>query len=289
MSITIESVRTGGGTMRFFRFGTGERTLVILPGLSVQSVMGLANAIARDYAPLTDDFTLFVFDRREEPPEGYAIADMARDTAAALDALLLRDVCLFGASQGGMIALALAASRPDLVGALALGSTALRVGGDSTDVLGRWIALAKAGDAAALYLAFGEAVYPPEVFAKYREAFSFLASGVTEADLSRFVTLAEGTRGFDATAMIGCIGCPILALGSRDDAVLGADAISDIAGTLGNRADSEIVVYEGYGHAAYDLAPDFKARLRRFFLSHLAPRPPGQKPFSKRIKRNEKT
>ena len=265
MSINIETVRTHGFTMRFFCFGTGESTLVILPGLSVQSVMGSADAIARDYAALAHDFTLYVFDRREELPESYCVSDMARDTAAAFDALSLRGVCLFGASQGGMIAMELAASRPDLVSALALGSTALRVDEKRERVFDRWIDLARTGDAAALYLAFGEAVYPPEVFAKYRDALTLLASGVTQDDLRRFAALAEGTRGFDATNRLAHIDCPILALGSRDDAVLGADAISELAAALEGRADCESFAYDGFGHAAYDLAPDYKARLAAFF------------------------
>ena len=51
-AIPIESVSIGTGSMRFFRFGRGEKTLVILPGLSVQSVMGAAEAIAAAYRAL---------------------------------------------------------------------------------------------------------------------------------------------------------------------------------------------------------------------------------------------
>ena len=46
MSIPIETVRTEAFAMNFFRFGNGKKTLVILPGLSIQSVMGAADAIA---------------------------------------------------------------------------------------------------------------------------------------------------------------------------------------------------------------------------------------------------
>ncbi len=46
MSIPIETVPTDRFTMEYFRFGAGERPLVILPGLSVQSVMGAADAVA---------------------------------------------------------------------------------------------------------------------------------------------------------------------------------------------------------------------------------------------------
>ena len=39
-SVKIEQVQTGEFTMEYYRFGRGEKTLVIFPGLSVRSVMG---------------------------------------------------------------------------------------------------------------------------------------------------------------------------------------------------------------------------------------------------------
>ena len=49
--------------------------------------------------------------------------------------------------------------------------------------------------------------------------------------------------------------CPVLVLGSRDDRVLGGKASEQIAEQLENSPDCELVIYEDYGHAAYDLAP----------------------------------
>ena len=46
MSIQIETVKTDAFTMDYFQFGQGKETLVILPGLSVQSVMDSADAVA---------------------------------------------------------------------------------------------------------------------------------------------------------------------------------------------------------------------------------------------------
>ena len=113
MSIPIETVHTDTFSMNFFRFGRGEETLVILPGLSVQSVMGVADAVAAAYQPLADVFTVYVFDRRTELPASYSVREMARDTATAFQMLGLKKVCLFGASQGGMIALVIAVEHPE--------------------------------------------------------------------------------------------------------------------------------------------------------------------------------
>ena len=72
--------------MDFFKFGRGRKTLVILPGLSVQSVMLSADAIEKAYCSLENDFTIYVFDRRKELPPVYSIDDMANDTAEAMSA-----------------------------------------------------------------------------------------------------------------------------------------------------------------------------------------------------------
>ena len=250
-----------------FSFGRGDRALVILPGLSVQSVMLWADAVAEAYRPLAEDFTVCVLDRRKELPAAYSVRGMAEDTAAAIRALGLERVCLFGASQGGMIAMMIAAEHPELVSRLVLGSTAARVDAARFRAVEAWIRLARAGDAQGLYLAFGEAVYPPEVFAQSREELTAAAAAVTDEELRRFVILAESMRGFDAAARLPELACPVLVLGDRDDRVFGADASEEIAALLAGHPGCALYLYEGFGHAAYDTAPDYKERMLRFLTA----------------------
>lgn len=260
----IETVKTAFFEMKYFRFGTGEKTFVILPGLSVQSVTGFADAVALEYAALTDEFTVYVFDRREALPEAYSIEDMAGDTAAAMTALGLKDVFLFGASQGGMIALVIAIEHPELVRKLVLGSTSSHVLEEHFRVVENWIRLAEARDRVGLYLDFGEKIYPPAVFQQSREMLAAAAETVTDQDLDRFVILAEGTRGFNVTEDLSRIQCPVLAIGAFEDAVLDSDATMEIAERLDERVDLRLYMYTGFGHAAFDTAPDYRTRVLRF-------------------------
>lgn len=269
MSFLIETVKTDGFTMNFFRFGSGEKRLVILPGLSVQSVMGASEAIAEAYRSLAGRFTIYVFDRRANLPEAYSVRDMARDTAEAFYALGLTKVCLFGASQGGMIALALAIEYPELVGSMVLGSTSAHVTDEQFGAIEEWIRLARAGDREGLYLAFGREIYPPAVFEACRESLLAVAGTVTEHDLERFIILAEGTRGFDVVSELGKISCPVLAIGSFEDGVLDSDATMEIAERLDVHPDFRLYMYTGYGHAAFDTAPDYRQRILDFFDSDL--------------------
>ncbi len=265
MGIVIETLQTPHFTMRFFRFGTGDKPLVILPGLSVQSVMGAADAIASAYQSLGDRFAIYVFDRRADLPDAYSVHDMARDTAEAFQFLGLEDICLFGASQGGMIALVLAIEHPELIGKMALGSSSAHVREQQYHVLEDWIRLAKAGDRTGLYLAFGREIYPPSVFEQFRDTLISAARTVTDEDLKRFVILAEGTKGFNVVSELGKIRCPVLAVGVFEDSVLDSDATMEIAEKLDYRPDFRLYMYTGFGHAAYDTAPDYRQRILRFF------------------------
>lgn len=261
----IETVAADDFTMDYFRFGHGEQTLVILPGLSVESVMKFADTVASAYASFEEEFTVYVLDRRKELPPVYPIRDIARDTAAALRALGLDGICLFGASQGGMIAMRLAIEHPDLVSKLILGSTSSHITEEQYRVIDGWVRLARAGKAEELYLAFGQAIYPQQVYEQAKGLLTESAKGVTEEDLRRFVILAEGIRGFDVTDQLGKIACPVLVIGSADDRVLGSEASETIAEALQDRPECELYLYDGYGHAVYDLAPDYKQRMLNFF------------------------
>ena len=267
MRIPIECVHINGFSMRYFRFGKGARTMVILPGLSVPSVMGLADAVAQSYASLQDDVTIYVFDRREELPETYPVREMARDTAAVMQALGLREVCLFGASQGGMMALVIAIEYPELVAKLALGSSSAHVQPEQYRVIEDWIRLAEAGDAVGLYLAFGREIYPPAVYEQYRAALAAAGESVTAEELRRFCILARGIKGFSAEEELSAIRCPVFAIGDYEDAVLDSDASMEIAEKMDERAGFRLYMFVGFGHAAFDTAPDYRKRLLDFFLS----------------------
>lgn len=253
--------------MRFFRFGRGEKTLVILPGLSIQSVMGAADAVAEAYGSLAERYVIYVFDRRSDLPPSYSVREMAEDTAKAMQALGLERTFLFGASQGGMIALMIAIEHPELVSKLVLGSTSAHVREAQYHVLDAWVRLARAGDRLGLYLAFGREIYPPAVFERYRDALAAASTTVTDEDLRRFIILAEGTKGFDATGELNRIQCPVLAIGAFEDSVLEADATMEIAEKLDLRPDFRLYMYTGYGHAAFDTAPDYRERMLRFLES----------------------
>lgn len=250
--------------MDFCSFGQGKESFVILPGLSVQRVLPSADAIAKAYEPLTNEFTVYVFERRNDMPDPYPVSEMARDTAEAIGALELGEITLFGASQGGMIGMQIAIDRPELVKCLILGSTTARVTEDQYRLFEKSVSSAKAEKPAELMEGFAGAIYPPKVFAQLKGMLPELAKAVTDEDLKRFVTQAEALRGFDISDELKRISCPVLVIGSKSDSLLGAEPSEQIRERIKN---CELFLYNDYGHAAYDLAPDYKIRMMEFVKS----------------------
>lgn len=261
MDYTIDKVSADGFSMEYLRFGNGKKAFVILPGLSIQSVMFSAPAIVKQYERFTEDFTVYVFDRRQELPPVYKVSDMAEDTVKAINILGLRDISVFGASQGGMIALTIAADNPLLVRRVAVASTVLRIDEKSFSVIDEWIRLAGNGDREELYLSFGQKIYSQETYEKYKDALISIAKTVTEKELERFVILAKGAQGFDLSGKADSIRCPVLIAGDTEDAVFGIEYTDELAKNICPGRDFTMNIYTGYGHAVYDMAPDFMTSL----------------------------
>lgn len=260
-----DTVTTNGVEMEFFAFGKGERSFVILPGIDVKSVLTAAKAVENAYKIFAEDYTVYVFDRRKNLPKQYPIAQMADDTAAVLQALGIRDADVFGASQGGMIAMRLAAKHPELVHALALGSTAAYCTDTIRATCGTWIDCAKAGDITGLTADFIDRLYSANTIRQYRDFLMHMNDHVGAEGMRRFIILAQAIADFDMRDELKNITCPTLVIGAENDLALGAQPSREIAETLG----CELYLYGSeYGHCVFDEAPDYKQRLLDFFRKY---------------------
>ena len=62
--------------------------------------------------------------------------------------------------------------------------------------------------------------------------------------------------------MLGKIACPTLILGGEEDRVVGAEGSRELHAAI---PGSELYLYPGLGHGAFEEAPDFNERIYRFF------------------------
>ena len=261
----IKQIKTSDFEMEYFSFGAGDKTMIILPGLSIKSVMESKEAIESQYSLLKDEFTIYVFDRRKDLPTTYSILDMAVDTTNAIKKLKLDNIYLFGVSQGAMISLLIAINNPGLIKKLVIGSTSVYIKEDNK-AINKLIDIAGSGNKVELFLEFAKMLYPKETFKQHYETLNELGKSITDEELRRFMILAEGTRGFDIRKDINKLSCPTFLIGDKDDFVLGEESSLEIIRLCKNKKDFEYYMYEGYGHAVYDLAPDYVDRLYEFYM-----------------------
>ena len=255
-----------GGTADVISFGTGERPLVMLPGLRLSGIRGSAGAVSWYYRRFARAFTVYLIDRRDPVLSGCTIHDLADDTAAAMHQLDLRDVCLYGASQGGMIAQDLTISHPELVSRLALAVTASRTNPVIEEVIARWIGLARTKGLAAVSADYIENGYSAAYLKRYR-AFLPLALRLQRyMPVERFCTLAAAILTCDTYDRLGEIACPAIVFGGAEDKVVTGEASREIAARL----HCPCHLYPALGHEAYNEAPDIDARILAFFLEDAA-------------------
>ena len=265
MEYKISQIVTDQFTMKYLSFGDGRKSLVILPGLSVQSVTGFAPSIVNQYRCFTDEYTVYVFDRRSDPPDNYDIFQMAEDTVNAFTRLGLSGIYLFGVSQGGMIALTIASAYPEMISRLSVSSTAMRVDENRFAVRREWVELAENKDSAGLYLSIGKHIYPGGFFEQSRDDFIEISKTVTDEELANFIKFANGIKGFDLSNKIAHIKCPVQLSYDVEDSVFTDDPASELKKHLSSLAGFESKSFNGYGHALYDTVPDFMKWLYEFF------------------------
>lgn len=265
-------VPLGNTGMRYASFGHGRGKLVILPGLSdgLATVKGKALLLAKPYAPFLDRFTVYMFSRKDGMPRGYTIRDMAEDQARAMKALGIDSACVLGVSQGGMIAQALAIAHPELVERLVLAVTAPRVNAIIEETVKKWIGFAEQGSHKALMIDTAEKSYSPEYLKKYRKIYPIIGLIGKPKSYDRFLVNARAILGFDALSELSGIACPTLIIGGEEDQIVGIRASYEIRERI---AGSELIVYPGLGHAAYEEARDFNVRVFGFLEGSWRPSP----------------
>ena len=260
------TVKLGGTEMCYARFGRGEKTLVVLPGLSdgLATVEGKALLLAGPYKPIEETYTTYMFSRKNDMPDGCSIRDMANDLASALKELGVEKTAVLGVSEGGMIAISLALEHPALVEKLALAVTAPGVNDLIRERVETWIGFAEAGDHKSLMIDTAEHSYSPARLKRLRKTYPFLGHIGKPKDYRRFFINARAILSFDESDRLSGISCPALILGGESDDVVGAAASRELNEKIKN---SELYLYPGLGHAAYEEAKDFYDRVFRFLTA----------------------
>lgn len=257
-------VTIGDSDMYYVSFGTGEKKLVVLPGLSdgLTTVKGKALILSSPYKKFFKDYTVYMFSRKNKMPEGYSIRDMADDQARAMKILGIDQAYLLGVSQGGMIVQYIAIDHPEMVKKLILAVTAPNANAVVQNTITGWIDMAVREDHTALMVDTAEKMYSEKYLQKNRKIFPLLARLTKPRTYDRFLKNAYAILGFDCRSELSEINCPTLIIAGGDDHTVGNEAASEL-----NRAikGSELYVYDRLGHGVFEEAKDFYERVHAFF------------------------
>lgn len=247
-------------TMDYAVFGTGQKALVLIPGLSLQRVKGHAFFLACMYRIFANKYKVYVFDRREEIPEGYTIRDIAKDVALGMKKLGIKRADVMGISQGGMVAQYLALDYPKLVHKLVLAVTVSRENPTMHQIVQTWIRLSEKNDSEAILMHTMKHMYSDQFVKRYGFLFPLCAKIGRQKDTSRFTNLAKACFSCDTYDELENIKCPVFVIGGKKDRILTGAASEEIAEKLG----CEIYMYQNLGHSAYEEARDFNRKVLKF-------------------------
>ena len=256
-------LRISGGEMDYIRFGRGEKVLVMLPGLGdgLRTVRGTAVPMAAMYREFGKSFTVYMFSRKSPLPRGYTTRDMARDQAAAMEALGIERAHVFGVSMGGMIAQWLAIDFPERVDRLVLAVTAAEPNPILTESVGEWVALARAGDPAEFMRSNLRRMYSEGYCRKNLWLAPVVGRLTRPKSYERFYIQAQAVLGHDAAAQLHRIEAGTLVLGGGQDRALGCEASRQLAAAIDG---AELKLYPQWGHAVYEEEKTFNRTVLEF-------------------------
>lgn len=254
--------------MNYYQFGTGKRHLVILPGVSMDSIMNVAQMVESAYSIFTQDYTIYLFDRREGIDSEISVRDMAEETVLVMKEIGITNADIFGASQGGMIALSIAAYHPEIVHLIYVSSTLARQNEISIDTFKTWMELARGEDVKKLNQEINRRVYSEEYYKTYADVFAGLEEKGTKAQMNRFYYLVKACYDFDIYGDLDKIKCITYLTGSKKDNTLGVIGTKEIADVL----KCDYYIYDGFSHAVYDEDPEYIKNMYKFFMANLQKR-----------------
>ena len=247
----------------YIRFGTGPQPLVILPGLGdgLQTVKGTALPMAWMYRIFARDFTVYMFSRKQDLPQGHSTRDMARDLREAMDALGIRQADIWGVSMGGMIAQWLAIDHPEKVNRLVLTVTSSRPNPILTGSLEEWMNQARNRDHRGLMTSNLRKIYSEDYCRKNSWMIPLLAAVTKPKSYERFLIQSQACLDHDAYDRLPEIHAPTFIIGGQQDQALGSEASRE----MGDRIpDARLKIYPQWGHGLYEEAKDFNQIVLEF-------------------------
>lgn len=252
-------------TINYLSFGTGERNLIMIPGLGdgFKTVKGMAIPFAILYKKFAKDFKVYSFSRKNKMPETYSTLDMANDVIKCMDELGIQKASFVGVSQGGMITEHIAINFPERVEKLVLVVTVLKSNEMIRENVDIWLNLAFKKDYKGIMLDTAKKSYTGKYLKKSLRTYKCLSFLVKPKTYDRFIVQANACKTHNAEVNIEKITASTLIVGGKQDMILGIDGSLELHSKIKN---SVLHIYDEYSHGAYEQAKDFNELVYKFLI-----------------------
>jgi pimeloyl-ACP methyl ester carboxylesterase len=240
--------------MAFARWGTGTKTLLLMPGGPGNFAPGGISLwmMLRPFRRLLDEgYSIWWVTRKQRMPQGHSIADMADDYAEFIESELggRVDVAL-GTSYGGIIGFYLAARHPERFRHIvtALAGYAVSERGKRIDyTFAQRLSQGRAVEAArGMFEDYFPQVRIPGLARLFGEVMGRIGfRGGHPGWASDLMVEAEAEVAFDARPVLPQIRVPVLLIGGGADYMFPEGYLEETAGLI---PDCTVRVYEGRDH-----------------------------------------
>jgi pimeloyl-ACP methyl ester carboxylesterase/predicted glycosyltransferase len=285
-------VERGGVQIAYEVFGSGARTILLLPSWQIvdrRHWKGQVHHLARHFRVIRFDARGGGRSGRPDDAAAYAISEIVDDAIAVLDATATRSAVVAGLSAGGTWALALAAAHPARVaGVVALAphlpyltpAATWRPVLSFTDDLGTdegWARMNahswRRDFAGFVEFFFGQVFCEPHSTKQIDDALAWALETTDAEQLLRTIAVPGIATTAEAEALVRASSCRLLLIHGDEDRIVPLARSERVAELAGERA--RLVVIEGGGHAVQARDPVLVNSLIHEFADAALGRPPG--------------
>lgn len=265
----VSSIGNDVFTQSYLKFGNGDKTLIILPGISLTSVISVPMALINRFKPLVNDYSIYVFDRLTPVKDDYTYFDFARLTIEAIKILDLKDLYLYGVSKGSALSLILAYSEPSLIKKMALASPLFKFSPEVVEILNDWSTYLEKKDYPGFFNRFFNDVFSKEYVDSNRSSIeSYIRLSAKMVDdkemiqqTREFLIQARTDYDFDISDKIKDINIKSIIFADKKDTVVPFKYSDELAEII----NAEFVVFDKYSHAVFDEENSLPQRIYDYF------------------------
>ncbi|MFP5327061.1 MAG: alpha/beta fold hydrolase [Acidimicrobiia bacterium] len=247
--------RVGGASLAYQTWGAGPATIVAIPPLAQNIELTWERPEYRTMLERLGAFARVLhFDKRgtgasDRTARMPTLDERVEDLRAIMDHAGIRRAYLLGVSEGGPMALALAATYPDMVDGVVLMSSGARIHGDVTAeelaAAREWNAIFvdRWGTEESLTLdVFAPSLASVPAYRAWEPRYE--RQSASPAALSELLEMIED---IDVRPLLGSITAPVLALHRRGDQVISVERSREVASAVAN---ARLIELDGDDHMA---------------------------------------